>query len=231
MLSKLRSRLTYANVMATIAVFVALGGSSYAAAHIGSKQIVDNSVRSQDIRNNDVRGKDIRTGTIRSSDVGNGSLLAQDFAPGQLPAGPRGPKGDKGNKGDQGSVGPTQGFSEPGLSGAVPPATQGTKFSETNVTTIADGRLFVFNRGQILVNCTAGTTARLGLYVDGTAASGSGRLVGTGQPTEIGLFGLSDSVSAGTHNVALAATCDQGSVAAGSFYGGDGALGGILVGS
>jgi hypothetical protein len=31
MISKLRSRLTYANVMATVAAFVALGGSSYAA--------------------------------------------------------------------------------------------------------------------------------------------------------------------------------------------------------
>ena len=31
MIDKLRQRLTYANVMSTLAVFIALGGSSYAA--------------------------------------------------------------------------------------------------------------------------------------------------------------------------------------------------------
>ena len=61
--------------MATIAVFIALGGTSYAVAtgSIGSREIKNNGVRGKDIRNNDVRGKDIRAGTIRSSDVGNSS--------------------------------------------------------------------------------------------------------------------------------------------------------------
>ncbi len=44
MARSLRSRLTYANVMATLALFVALGGTSYAAAKIGSAQIKDNSI-------------------------------------------------------------------------------------------------------------------------------------------------------------------------------------------
>ena len=34
MLNRIRERLTYANVMSTLAVFIALGGSSYAAATI-----------------------------------------------------------------------------------------------------------------------------------------------------------------------------------------------------
>jgi hypothetical protein len=77
---RIRSRLTFANVTSLLALFVALGGSSYAALHVGSKQIVNNSVRSKDIRNND----------LRSADVRNGSLLPADFKPGALPAGPRG---------------------------------------------------------------------------------------------------------------------------------------------
>lgn len=85
MTSWLGSRLSYANVMATVALFVALGGSSYAALRIGSKQIVNNGVRSADLRNNDVRGKDVRNGTLGSVDVGDGSLLAADFKPGELP--------------------------------------------------------------------------------------------------------------------------------------------------
>jgi hypothetical protein len=101
MLSKLRSRLTYANVMATVAVFLALGGSSYAALRVGSRQLVDNSVRTKDIRNNDVRSKDVR----------NSTLLKRDFKPGQLPAGPTGPRGLQGLKGDKGDRG------DPGISG------------------------------------------------------------------------------------------------------------------
>jgi hypothetical protein len=77
---RIRSRLTFANVTSLLALFVALGGTSYAALHVGSKQIVNNSVRSKDIRNND----------LRSADVRNGSLLPADFKPGALPAGPRG---------------------------------------------------------------------------------------------------------------------------------------------
>ena len=95
MLAKLRCYLTYSNVMATVAVFVALGGTSYAIAtgSIGSREIKNNSVGTKDLRNNGVRGRDVRNGTIRSGDVGNGSLLAADFKAGQLPAGERGLQG------------------------------------------------------------------------------------------------------------------------------------------
>ena len=44
MLAKLRSRLTYANVMSTLAVFIALGGSSYAAFTISGSSIQNRSI-------------------------------------------------------------------------------------------------------------------------------------------------------------------------------------------
>ncbi len=69
MLRTIRDRLTYANVMSTLAVFIALGGSSYAALKVGSKEINDGAVRSVDLRNNDVRGKDVRNGTLTGRDV------------------------------------------------------------------------------------------------------------------------------------------------------------------
>ena len=55
MLSKLRSRLSYANVMATVAVFIALGGGSYAAIKlpansVGNKQLKKNAVTLKKIR-------------------------------------------------------------------------------------------------------------------------------------------------------------------------------------
>ena len=50
-LARFRQRLTYANVMSTVAVFIALGGSSYAALQIDSADIANNSVRGVDVRN------------------------------------------------------------------------------------------------------------------------------------------------------------------------------------
>jgi hypothetical protein len=85
-------------VVALVALFVSLGGSSYAAVRIGSTQIADNSIRSRDVHDND----------LRSVDVKDHSLLAKDFAPGQLPSGgrgPAGPAGPRGEKGEQGSPG------------------------------------------------------------------------------------------------------------------------------
>jgi hypothetical protein len=96
LISKLRSRLTYANVMASIAVFIALGGTSYGLANgtIGSPQLKNNSVRSKDIRNNQVTSADVR----------NSSLLVKDFKRGQLPAGPQGATGPQGEAGAPGSA-------------------------------------------------------------------------------------------------------------------------------
>ena len=47
MLSELRSHTTYANVMATFAVFVALGGSSYAAIKVTGKNVKDSLSRAR----------------------------------------------------------------------------------------------------------------------------------------------------------------------------------------
>jgi hypothetical protein len=92
MLARLRAHLTYANVMATVAVFIALGGSSYAALTITGKNV----------KNRSLTAKDIRKSSLTTREIKNRSLLARDFRPGQLPAGAQGPKGDKGDKGDLG---------------------------------------------------------------------------------------------------------------------------------
>jgi hypothetical protein len=108
-LSALRVRLTYANVMATVAVFVALGGSSYAAIALNK-----NSVKSTHIAKGQVKGSDIGRNAVTSAKVKDLSLLAADFRPGQLPAGPKGDTGAQGQKGDTGATGQP---GSPGLSG------------------------------------------------------------------------------------------------------------------
>jgi hypothetical protein len=89
-LSKLRRRVSYANVASTLALTLALGGSAYAATSLPS-----NSVGTKQLKNN----------AVISSKVSNGSLLARDFKTGQLPRGPKGPKGDKGATGAKGAKG------------------------------------------------------------------------------------------------------------------------------
>jgi hypothetical protein len=82
---KLRDRLTYANVMATIAVFIALGGASYAAI-----KLPKNSVGTKQIKKNAVKASEIANSSVGTKEVANGELLGEDFAPGQIPAAPSG---------------------------------------------------------------------------------------------------------------------------------------------
>jgi hypothetical protein len=63
-LKKLRQHLTYANVTATLALFVALGGSSYAALRVGSREIADNSVRGRDVKNHSLTRQDLARNTL-----------------------------------------------------------------------------------------------------------------------------------------------------------------------
>jgi hypothetical protein len=99
MLSALLGRLTYANVMATIALFIALGGTGYAAISLPK-----NSVGSKQLKKGAVTPKKIKKGAVTSAAVKDGSLGAGDFAANQLPAGPKGEKGDPGAAGAPGSA-------------------------------------------------------------------------------------------------------------------------------
>jgi hypothetical protein len=57
---KLRQRLTYANVMSTLAVFIALGGSSYAAFEISGSSITNRSIPAKKLKRNSITGREIR---------------------------------------------------------------------------------------------------------------------------------------------------------------------------
>jgi hypothetical protein len=57
---KLRPRLTYANVMSTLAVFIALGGSSYAALEISGSSIKNRSIPAEKLKRNSITGREVR---------------------------------------------------------------------------------------------------------------------------------------------------------------------------
>jgi hypothetical protein len=56
----LRKRLTYANVMSTLAVFVALGGSSYAAITLNGNNIKNRSVPAKKLKRNSITSNEVR---------------------------------------------------------------------------------------------------------------------------------------------------------------------------
>jgi hypothetical protein len=71
---RVRPSLTYANVMATIAVFIALGGASYAALKlpknsIGSKQLKKNAVTTAKIKNEAVTAAKVKKGALTGAQI------------------------------------------------------------------------------------------------------------------------------------------------------------------
>src|SRR6478672_7707518 len=96
-MASLGRRLSYANLMSTVALFIALGGASYAAIVLPA-----NSVTTKQVKNR--------------------SLLAKDFKAGQLPRGATGPIGPVGLAGSAGAKGDKGDTGAPGGQG-----TQGTQ--------------------------------------------------------------------------------------------------------
>jgi hypothetical protein len=68
-LDNLRQRLSYANVMSTVAVFIALGGSSYAALRIDGGDIANNSVRGVDVRNRSLSERELKRNTLTGRSI------------------------------------------------------------------------------------------------------------------------------------------------------------------
>jgi hypothetical protein len=74
-------------IVALLALFVALGGSSYAAVKIGARDIqrgavgtraiANNSIRSGDIRNAAVSGADVKDDSLTNADIDNTNLSAK----------------------------------------------------------------------------------------------------------------------------------------------------------
>lgn len=82
MINRLRRKLSYANVVATLALFIALGGSSYAALTISGENVSNGSLTGKDLKRNSLTGRQIkekRLGTVpkarNSARVGGRSAL------------------------------------------------------------------------------------------------------------------------------------------------------------
>jgi hypothetical protein len=145
-MSRKPQHLTFANVVAFIALFVALGGVSWAAVTLPAGS---------------VGTRQLKPGAVNSVKVRDGSLLARDFKIGQLSRGAAGAPGPKGDTGPKGAPGPK---GDPGAPGS-------TNFvvRQSSAPDVAGGG------GQVLfrVQCAAGEQAvggGAGVGASGTAS-------------------------------------------------------------
>jgi hypothetical protein len=84
-IDRIRRHFTYANVMATLAVFIALGGSSYAALNLTGRDIKDGSLTHRELKRNTLGGTKIRESRLgkvrraRNADRLNGVSAGRFF--------------------------------------------------------------------------------------------------------------------------------------------------------
>jgi hypothetical protein len=170
------------HAVAYLAIFVAMGGTSYAAISIP---------------NNSVGNKQLKKNAVDAKKVKDGTLTLVEFKAGQAPAGQKGAKGDQG---DEGAVGPPGNQGPPGPDGDKgDPAPGGASIATLNsgsdaaqvkpigppdtivrsaqFTTTAAATTVIF-KGSIVVdvNCPSGGTCQpneIGLFVDGNGVPGS----------------------------------------------------------
>lgn len=200
------------HVVGYLALFVALGGTSYAAT-----QLPKDSVGTRQLKSN----------AVRSAEVENRSLKAIDFARGQLPAGARGPNGAPGAVGAQGP----QGIQGPqGVQGPAGPllalvkagdADDPTPTPDANYPGPTDVRRFDFTlpaAGKVLIrhfegtygaDCTAGS-ATAGLYLDDQPVPSTERGVAAFAASTAEEWIAIVELAAGPHSIGVRNDCPGG---------------------
>jgi hypothetical protein len=79
---RIRRHLSYANVMATLALLLSLAGGAYAVEKISSRDVVNNSLRSADLRNGRaVKAHDVKSNDLTRKQIDERTLDAAAFAP------------------------------------------------------------------------------------------------------------------------------------------------------
>jgi hypothetical protein len=155
MLTKLGSyRVSHSMVVAYLALFVALGGSGYAAVKINGK----------DIKRRSVAGAKLKKNTVTGTEVRNRSLSAADFKAGQLPAGRQGPQGPQGAVGAPGATGTIIAYARVAISTGTVDAQRSMNISQSQVAaaTANSGIVCFHDLGFTVKNIVASPVAAYG---------------------------------------------------------------------
>ncbi len=151
-----RPRLTYANVMATLAVFVSLGGTSLAAIVVTGKEIRNGSVTSIDVANQSLTGVDVKNGSLGAIDLSAAARAALTGQKGDT--GPAGPAGAPGATGIAGPAGPQGPQGPAGTAGSVPAYGAGHGLVMNGTTILANLALM---QSRVTGTCPAGQAIRV----------------------------------------------------------------------
>lgn len=175
-----RKRFGYPHVVSTIALFVALGGTSYAALNLPA-----NSVGTPQIKNNAVTGAKVRNGSLTLADLKQAGILRGPTGP----EGAKGPAGDTGGTGSPGAMGPSDGYwdshgGETQLSDAANVYTTVARLSALP----AGNYMFVATTD--VANTTAGASMNCRLTANGTVLDSNNANVG-GSYTFVGSIDVS----------------------------------------
>ena len=187
---RLRGSLNYANVMATIAMFLALGGGAYAVS------VPRNSVGSSQLKGKAVTAKKLARNAVTTTNVKDFSLLARDLKSGQLPV----------------LAGARADDSDPSA------ATPRIEIGKTTLTA-RGGRAFVMaTLRDSFLSClpTGSCSSQWGIYVDDKPVADTGLLLTADAGASDGhsfdlLYGTTAELTRGPHVVKLARV-DSGAV-------------------
>lgn len=194
MLAKLRPRLSYANVVSTLCLFVVLGGTSYAALVVTGADVRDGSLTGADIKNFSLDADDLsRAARVARTTGGPVRVVCPARAArvpayagraraaqsvrcrllGRVPSGPRGAQGPQGAPGERGPQG-AQG--ERGAQGAQGPVGDTGARGERGADGSPDSPQQVLDKLRQVDGSGSDLDAD---RLDGTDSTGFLRIVGT----------------------------------------------------
>jgi hypothetical protein len=84
MIARIGKLLSFSNVIACVALFVALGGSVYAAGKLSGNQIKTNSIPGNRVKKKSLTGKQIKPGSLTGTQIKAGSLTGAKIKAGSL---------------------------------------------------------------------------------------------------------------------------------------------------
>jgi hypothetical protein len=198
MLSRLRPRLSYANVVSTIALFAVLGGGAYAHHRnsVGPKQLQKDAVKKRHVDRNAIATRELRPRSVRPASIGpnavrrrhilddairprhilDGAVTEEKLADGVAVSGPPGPQGEQGPPGP--STGPAGGdltgnYPDPEIaSGAV----STSKLAEQSVTASRLGPIVVRSSPERIVSDGEVSSTQVSCAAGETLISGGGSI-------------------------------------------------------
>jgi hypothetical protein len=142
-----RPKLSYANVVSSLALFAALGGVSYAAValpagSVGHKQVRASAITTQQVRDHTLRKRDFRAGVLTSGVQG-----------------PQGEPGPQGERGPQGPAGDPAAALTPGSVGTPQLAQDSVTYSKLGIVPVhASSNDNTQSPKLVQVDCPSGTT-------------------------------------------------------------------------